>query len=167
MTDGEMRAVVLRKFYELRHEKDLVSLQEIVTIDPHEGTRIANICDQLGEQGLIEWRPIRSAAGTVHGLGRISPDGIDVIEGRKQASAQIIMTTHDHSISVSGSTNIQIGNANVQGVTAQLGKLMVAVDHSTASEAEKNEAKSLLEKVAASRLVQTVLASVLGSSAAV
>ena len=38
MTDGELRGIILEKFYKLRHQKDLLELGDIVSIDPAEHT---------------------------------------------------------------------------------------------------------------------------------
>jgi hypothetical protein len=164
MTDGELRGIVLEKFYELRHEKDVLKLPDIDSFGQNEPIRIANICEQLGQHGLIEWQTSRGLDGFVGGLGKITANGVDVIEGT--ASAPITVTLHDQRISVSSSSNVQIGNSNTQGVNLNIGKLIVAVDHSNASEAEKKEAKSLLERIAANPLVQKILAAMLSGGAA-
>ncbi|MGB6324414.1 MAG: hypothetical protein WBG11_01200, partial [Methylocella sp.] len=155
MTDGELRGIILEKFYELRHQKNSLGLSDIVSIDCGEQTRIGNICDQLGQHGLIEWRTLSSGHDLIDGRGKITANGVDVVEGT--ASAPITVTLHDQRISVSSSTNVQIGNSNTQSVTLNVGKLIAAVDHSNASEAEKKEAKSLLERIAGNQLVQKIL----------
>jgi hypothetical protein len=82
--------------------------------------------------------------------------GVDVVEGKVAAP----MTITFHSISVTGSNNVQIGQGNTQ--TNNIGKLISAVDHSTATEAEK-EAKGLLEKMANNRVVVAALGAVMGA----
>jgi geranylgeranyl pyrophosphate synthase len=93
-------------------------------------------------------------------MGKISASGVDVVEGT--ATAPITITLHDHSISVSQSSNVQIGDSNTQGMKVRIDKLIAAVDHSQASATEKAEAKSLLEKLASNPLVKAVLGAVLG-----
>lgn len=44
------------------------------------------------------------------GMGRITARGIDVVEGN--ARAPITVTLHHHSVSVSHSSNVQIGDSN-------------------------------------------------------
>ena len=161
MTDGELRGIILEKFYKLRHQKDLLELGDIVSIDPAEHTRLVNICDQLDQHALIEWKPIRGLGGVAAGMGKITARGVDVIEGT--ARAPITITLHDRRISVSESSNVQIGNSNVQDVKFDIKKLIAAVDHSNASDTEKAEAKSLLEKLASNKLVQAVLAALFGT----
>jgi hypothetical protein len=100
------------------------------------------------------------AAAARRRIGKITARGIDVTEGN--ARAPITVTLHDRSISVSGSSHVQIGNSNTQSITLHIEKLVAAVDHSTASETEKAEAKSLLRRLAENPLVQSVLGAVLG-----
>jgi hypothetical protein len=94
-------------------------------------------------------------------MGKITAHGVDVIEGT--ARAPITITLHDRRISVSESSNVQIGNSNVQDVKFDIKKLIAAVDHSNASDTEKAEAKSLLEKLASNKLVQAALAALFGA----
>jgi hypothetical protein len=162
MKDGELRGIVLEKFYELRNEQpgmlNVLSLPEIVSLDPNVN-RLLNICDQLGEHGLIHWKSLGSFSA-VGGMGKITARGVDVVEGT--ATAPITVTLHDHRISVSQSSNVQIGDSNTQGVKLRIDKLIAAIDHSEASYAEKAEAKSLLEKITSNPLLQTILSAVLG-----
>lgn len=56
MTDGELRGIILRRFYELRNQPAIVNvpqLPEIASLDPNP-YRLFNICKQLGEHGLIK-----------------------------------------------------------------------------------------------------------------
>lgn len=69
---------------------------------------------------------------------------------------------HDHRIAVSGSTNVQIGNANQQTVTLDIGKLIAAINNSDATDGEKREARGLIEKLTTNPLVLKVFETVLG-----
>lgn len=162
MTDGELRGLVLQKFYDLRHEDNNIQLPKVAEVAPDEPRRIANICKQLGQNGLIDWRPIESLSDVIGGMGEITARGVDVIEGT--ANPPIAITLYDHSVSVHESSHVQIGNSNTQNVTMHIGKLIAAVDHSNASDAEKKEAKSLLQKLAENPLVQSVWGYVFGGS---
>src|SRR5208337_4375592 len=83
--------------------------------------------------------------------------GVDVVEGT--AVEPTTVTLHDHRISVSQSSNVQIGDSNIQDVERlRVDKLIAATDHSEASITEKAEAKSLLKKLAST--VWTVLRAV-------
>lgn len=140
MKDKELRGLVLERFYALRNSGDPVQLAQIVSVAPNDLVQLTNVCDQLAEYGLIEWNPLKSLAGVIGGIGRITARGVDVVDG--DVSSPITVTLHDHSITVSGSTNVQIGNANsIQNV--DISKVMEAIDRSTASPEQKEEAKSL------------------------
>jgi hypothetical protein len=160
--DGDLRGIVLEKFYEVRNQQpsmvNPLTLPGLDAIEPDQN-RLLNICDQLGEYGLIHWKSLAGLT-TVGGMGKISASGVDVVEGT--ATAPITITLHDHSISVSQSSNVQIGDSNTQGMKVRIDKLIAAVDHSQASATEKAEAKSLLEKLASNPLVKAVLGAVLG-----
>jgi hypothetical protein len=160
MKDGELRGIVLEKFYELRNQQpsliNVLVLPEIVSLDPNVN-RLVNVCEQLGEYGLIHWESMNTTT-TVGGMGKITARGVDVVEGT--VLAPITVALHDHSISVSQSSNVQIGDSNIQGVERlRIDKLIAAIDHSEASFTEKAEAKSLLERLAGGPL-WTVLSAV-------
>ena len=111
MKDGDLRGIVLEKFYEIRNDSDLVNvaeLPEIVSLEPNVIRRV-NICEQLGQYGLIKWVSANSTT-SVGGFGKITARGVDVVEGT--ARAPITVTLHDHRISVSQSSNVQIGDSN-------------------------------------------------------
>lgn len=164
MKDGDLRGIVLEKFYELRNQQpsmlNVLQLPDIVSLEP-DPNRLLNICEQLGEHGLIHWKSL-SSMSAIGGMGKITAKGVDVVEGT--AAAPITVTLHHHRISVSQSSNVQIGDSNTQGVKVRVDKLIAAIDHSEASDAEKADAKSLLEKITSSPLLQTVLSAVLGGS---
>jgi hypothetical protein len=169
MTDGEMRGVVLQKLYEKRHEGGgWVAVPFDDLLNQRERTILDHICDQLGQHGLIKWKPLGSGHG---GMAKITAAGVDVIEGT--ARPPITITLHDHSVSVTGSNN-QVGSHNSQTTgshnsqttTIDVGKIITAIDNATASDAEKKEAKGLLEKITSNRLLVAILGSVLGSGAA-
>lgn len=151
MKDADLRGLVLQRFYDMRHQPDHLHLSDIQDIEPHNPNIVSNICKQLAEHSLIKWHSLLGGDG----FGNISAHGVDVIEGT--ARSPITITVHDQSVSVSGSTNVQIGDANKQTVNIDVDKLIAAVDHSTASEAEKKEAHSLIERIANSPLMQTIL----------
>ena len=122
MKDGELRGIVLEKFYELRNRPDMVnvpSLPEMVALDS-DPYRLVRICEHLGEKALIEWESVNSHS-SVGGFGKITAYGVDVIEGTTQPP--FTMALHDHRISISHSSNVQIGNSNT--INQGLGKLPV------------------------------------------
>ncbi|WP_152982894.1 hypothetical protein [Acidiphilium sp. JA12-A1] len=152
MTDGELRGIVLQKFYDLRHRDDrVIQLTTIAESIPDQTeTRIANICEQLHQHGLIDWRPLNAIGGYRGGMGNITANGVDVIEGIQSSPISIQL----HAVSVHNSNHVQIGNANIQNATVDIEKLISAVNNSTASDQEKAAAKSLLQSMIQNPLVQ-------------
>jgi hypothetical protein len=164
MKDSDLRGSVLQKFYDLRHNRDgVIALCTIVpegSTEQEDIIRYANICDQLAQHELITWHPLKTMVGTIGGMGQITARGVDVVE--ETVKPPITITLHDHSVSVLSSSNVQIGDRNTQGINLKVGRLLAAIDHSSASEGEKAEAKSLLKKLSENKLVQTALTTVLG-----
>jgi hypothetical protein len=99
MTDADRRAVVLRKFYEARHSSEWYYMR-----DDEDALITMNICRQLDQNSLIEWKP--HPGGSV-GMGRITSHGVDVIEGNAQPA---IAVSIDKRISISGSKHVQVGD---------------------------------------------------------
>ena len=126
MTDEELRRIVLKQFYARRTAEYLTPMHALVG-EVVEGN-LADICDQLANDGLIDW--YRNASHPENGSGRITERGVNVIED---------VTT--------------IGSSQ----TDFIGKLIAAVDRSNASEQEKKQARILLEKLANNGLVMTAL----------
>ena len=135
MTGAELRRSVLKQFYDRRTTEYFTPMRVLVG-EAGEGN-LADICDQLAKDGLIDW--YRSSSGPDEGSGRITERGVHLIQG----------------IPIAASSKPEY-----------IGKLIAALDRSSASEAEKKEAKSLLENVAKNRLVMAALGTVLGGGSA-
>lgn len=67
------------------------------------------------------------------------------------------------NISFHGSQSVQIGNHNVQHITNTFNELIQKINSSSASEAEKQQAKSLLNQFLAHPLVVSILGSSAGA----
>jgi hypothetical protein len=78
-----------------------------------------------------------------------------VVEGNVAAPISIVLDQSRH-VAVHHSSNVQIGNENVQDVTIHFEKLLSAIDKSSASDKEKEEAKSLLKKFLEHPLVSSI-----------
>jgi hypothetical protein len=76
-----------------------------------------------------------------------------VIEGSTKAPISI---SFDQSISVHGSSDVQIGSHNIEDIKIEIGKIVSAIDHSSANDQEKAEAKSLLKKFLQHPLVASI-----------
>lgn len=160
MTDNELRGIVLQKFYDLRHETRFVDFELLRTLSPENAVAVSNICEQLDQHGLIDWKSCGGISDHLGGMGRITARGSDVIE--KTVNSPITITlnsTNDHRISVNASSNssVQVGNNNNQTLTLNLDSLNSAIEKSAASPSEKIEAKSVIAKIADSKLLQTAL----------
>jgi hypothetical protein len=140
--DADRRKVILQRIYDERHEHSWTAfpLPEITSQD--EQIIAANICRQLDQAGLIEWKT--PAPGQPLGMARIRDLGVKVIEGKINSPIAI---TIDRRVTIAGSSHVQIGDGNVQDIRMNAEKIVVAINSSTATEAEKEEAKSLLQRV--------------------
>ena len=129
MKDPELRGILLQELYGQRHAGGDRFIALTIPPDVDENTA-RNVLRQLKDGGLIEYMPV------LHGLGpaRITAGGAAVIEGNKPAPMAIQLR---------------------RGV--DIDKMMSAVDHSDATEAEKAKARSLLQQIAESPLVLKIL----------
>jgi hypothetical protein len=110
--DSDRRFEALRKFYDARHKTDWVDISAGSSQEEQKIT--ANICRQLAQSSLIEWKPLGNLP---MGMGRITDQGVNVIEGN--AASPIAITIDSRQISVRGSANVQIGDKNVQTVSTE------------------------------------------------
>ena len=151
--DSEIRGILLQKYYDARIGQDMIQVPHLTdeTIDRDTAFRIS---EQLHQHGLIEWKSI----GSIHmktGMGKITAFGVDVIEGAVRPPIAIVV--HDHSVQIANSSSVQVGHGNIQGVTISGERISVAIDRSSASQTEKEEAKSILQKLLGSPLLSTIL----------
>ena len=106
--DSDRRTRVLRALYDSRHLKDWCPMPAAdQAMSTEEKTILVNICRQLAEAGLIEWKGL---PGGQFGMARIKSRGVDVIEGN--LPSPIALTVDARRISVTGSANVQIGDGD-------------------------------------------------------
>ncbi len=160
MKDSERRGLVLKVYYDARHKVDWLDFTALRTHLMMNETELANISKQLDQHGLIEWQSADTLTANIPIRGRITASGIDVIEGT--AHAPISITLHDHSVRVTASTNVQIGNSNSQTVQLEIKKILTKVEQTNAPPAEKQEAKSLLERLSNNALLVSLLGGLFG-----
>ncbi|MFC2015530.1 hypothetical protein ACFLUM_01210 [Chloroflexota bacterium] len=79
MKDSELRRVILQKYYEKRKD-DWVSVNSQDIDDRIPVSEILRISQQLDEQGLVEFKPLRGDDQVYAGFGRITARGIDAVE---------------------------------------------------------------------------------------
>lgn len=95
MHDGELRGWLLLHCYSLRHANGgTVPVTSVIfggteaVID----STIASIARQLADAGLISWQPsLGHEAGYIIGIARITAHGVDVVEGKRTASINIVL----------------------------------------------------------------------------
>jgi hypothetical protein len=158
MKDNEFRGIVLKHYYDKRYERGKQWSDEDILSMGHGLTKnvVLTICGQLADQNLIEWNPVKLMSGVVNGSGKITAYGVDIIEGEAKAPISILVTQGD-TITVSQSSEIQIGNSNIQHVIIDVEKILSAINNSTAKDAEKEEAKSLLHSFLSHPLVSAIV----------
>jgi hypothetical protein len=147
--DAYRRALILQKLYDVRHTQGWTRLPLEANNTQEEQIIEFNICDQLRQNGLIEFQPYYSHVGDA----KITDLGVDVIEGTKEASIAISI---DRRVSVSGSAFVQIGNENTQDIRINSDKIVAAINDSSATLTEKEDAKSLFQKVLENPLLSKI-----------
>jgi hypothetical protein len=152
--DADRRAVILQKFYDVRHERN-DWLEMPVEASASEGERriVYNICRQLSESGLINWKVF--SGPDFNGAGRITNLGVDVIEGN--VKSPIAITIDGRQISVHGSSHVQIGDGNAQNITFTADKIVAAINSSQVPPGEKEKAKSIVQSILESPLLSKLL----------
>ena len=155
MKDTELRGIVLQSYYDNR--RDSMFLPEIQ--DPSHRiieSDVVAISEQLAEHGLIQWASVKGLGGVpVTGMGKITASGIDVVEGAATPNIKIEFVQHK-SVTISGSSNVIVGDHNHLAVTNHVMALSQAIDATEATTGEKDEAKGLLRKFAEHPLVVAI-----------
>lgn len=96
--------------------------------------------EQLAQEGLIDWNPARGPMRSYLAfMAHISVHGSKVIEGVEQTRLEIKI---DRSINIHGSTNVHIGDINIDAE-----KIVANINSANATVTEREEAKSLFKKV--------------------
>jgi hypothetical protein len=151
--DADRRAVILQRLYDERHVHPWIAFPLPEISSQEEQIIAGNICAQLQQAGLIEWKT--PAPGQPMGMAHITGRGIDVIEGNAKSPIAI---TIDRRVTITGSRgHIQVGDSNVQDIRMNADKIVAAINSSTTTEAEKEEAKSLLQRVLENPLLSTLI----------
>ena len=155
MKDSESRALLLQAFYSKRRDGWLGLGVDTGTplafddrIPPDD---VVHLADQLGEAGLIEWKPLNDRLGNpMAGVGKITALGVDVIEGEEESPIPLVIdqSSHVQHINISGQHGgVQVAGAHSsqhQTITSDIEKLVSAINGSNVPDAEKAEAKSKL-----------------------
>lgn len=112
MTDRDLRTVLLEYLYARRDEGRLDRLTpELVSVNASQAA-LTRVLFHLKTLGLIDGIEVRSAAGEDVLDPRISPWGVDVVEG-STAPPIALNIKNDNRVNVSGGS-VQIGRNNKQ-----------------------------------------------------
>jgi len=166
MNDFELCKTVLGRFYEERRHRDRLWHGDEL------GENVASQdfffgCEQLKDTGDIEWEVVARGAidparpgqiFTKMGRGHIKSAGVN----RHLGIAESTMTTSPNiTVNNSPGAVIQNGDGNTNQQISWTKLLSEKVDAANASPEEKQEAKSLIERVTANPLLNTVVGAVI------
>ncbi|MDE2053746.1 MAG: hypothetical protein KGJ46_09240 [Xanthomonadaceae bacterium] len=158
MNDNELRGKLLKELYDNRQsEWTQVGTNSLNDPTAREAIRIA---EQLYQHGLIEFKRINIHLG---GMARITAPGVDVIEGTAVAPISIAID-HSQTINIHGSQNFQVGNGNSQVIQDAVETLARYIDGSAGTQAEKNDAKSRLQRFLEHPLLSAVVSGAIAAS---
>ena len=159
MKDTQLRGLVLQVFYDRRRESWFLPKQSDIGVSISEQD-ILQICDQLAQHGMLEWRVIKGHGTIKHGMGKINAFGIDVVE--REATPDIKVEFVQQTVNITGSTNVVVGNNSSQTISNSIRDLMAVVEAAEASPEQKQEAKGLLQTFLKHPLVVAVAGGAIG-----
>jgi hypothetical protein len=163
MKDAVVRGCLLQLLYERRSEGSIPfgRLEQAVSPPGGIGQRDwLRAVAQLSEYGLIDWTPVedKSEMGLLSGFAKINDFGIKVIEAGVEPPIQIaIDKSRRATVATQEQAPIASRTPQQQMITDALEKVITSIDQADVSEQEKNEAKSLLRKLLASKAAAKVL----------
>lgn len=160
MKDTELRGLLLQVFYKRRREHWFLPKAQELGVEVSEED-ILQVCDQLAQHGMLEWKSLKSHGNVNAGMGKISAFGIDVVE--QEAKPDIKVTfVQNQNINISGSTNVVVGDHNTQAITQTVRGLISIIESSSAPPEQQAEAKSLLRKLLEHPLLAAVAVGAIG-----
>ena len=142
MKDTELRGLVLQYYYDRRRENWLLPKPSDFNT-PIGQDDILHICDQLGEHHLLDWKPLKAQGRILNGTAKITAFGIDVAEGVATPDIKVEFV-QNKTINITGSSNVVVGNSNVQTISNSIHDLVKIIDSANATVQERQEAKGLL-----------------------
>lgn len=113
---------------------------------------IFDICSQLCDKELIEWKPVKFHGSICNGSGKITSYGIDVIEGK-------VSSPLESGENVTASPQSQ----NILNLDKNINKIMLSIEQTNASKYEKEEVKLLVQKLFKYSWVDTIFQDVFSS----
>jgi hypothetical protein len=142
MTDGELRGLLLEKYYQRRKER-LIGLAPADFDGQLNEHDILTVAGQLADHGLIHWRPNQGHGGVGGGMGTITAAGVDAVEGRAPAPVEIRFS-RDRNLQGPVSPQAARPDHTRQSVAVAIERLARAIDDADASAANKQAATLLL-----------------------
>src|ERR1700733_11748276 len=142
MNDGELRGLLLEKYYQRRKER-LIGLAPSDFDGELNEHDILNIAGQLADHGLIHWRANRGHGGVGGGMGTITAAGVDAVEGRAPAPVEIRFS-RDRNLQPPVSPQAALPDHTGQSVAVAIESLARAIEDADASAANKRAATLLL-----------------------
>ena len=161
MKDNKLRAIVIQKFYDLRRQ-GYIEIHKEQFNESIEGEDLMHICDQLGEKGLITWKPVNMHGVTIQGAGKITAPGIDVVESEGEGAPLDIAFPIRQNITFNSPSNVQIGNNNTQQIQQVISDIISSIESSDSSTEDRESAKSLLRGFVEHPLVTSLLGGSVG-----
>ena len=146
MKDTDLRGALLNQLYEMRRNRGYMPKESDFTME-FPFSDVVRIAQQLEEHGLVQASFVRTLGGRepIMTECRISALGIDTVESGASPNLRINLAPQQN-ITITGSSNVIVGNNNQQTVTHSVQELVRVIDSSTATPEQKEEAKGLLKK---------------------
>ena len=115
---------------------------------------------QLSEYGLIDWTPLvdKSGMGLLSGFAKINDFGVKVLEAGVASPIRIVIgESRRTTVPQQKQAPIVASTPQQQMIIDALKKMIAAINQADVSDQEKNEAKSLLQKLLGSKAAASVL----------
>jgi hypothetical protein len=163
MKDSVVRGCLLQLLYERRSEGSIPFGHGEQAVPPPAGiSRLdwLRAVAQLSEYRLIDWTPLedQSGMGLLSGFAKINDFGIKVLEAGVAPPIRIsIDKSRRTTVPRQEQTPIATSTPRQQAITEAVEKVITAINQADVSEQEKNEAKSLLQKLLGSKAAASVL----------
>lgn len=163
MKDSVVRGRLLQLLYERRSEGPILfgRLEEAVLppggISHRDWLRAVA---QLSEYGLIDWSPLedKSGMGLLSGFAKINDFGVKLLETGVASPIEIsIDERRQITVPKRGQASSTTSAPQEQMITDALEKVIIAIDKADVSEQEKNQSKSLLQKLLGSKAMIKLL----------
>jgi len=157
MQDKELRAVILRKLYDQRQRNVIALTASDVGADvPF--SEVRRICRQMQHYGLVKYLADDGRKAQV----RLLAPGVDAVESRGSKSPVEIQFAPIQNVNIINSSNVVVGHVNVQEVKLSIEKLVAAINQSSGSEEQKEQARSLLSRFLEHPLVTSIAGGLVG-----